>query len=51
MSLRDLANAEADSIENDDGLTDDEKRRYLRDLGEELGESERDDTYFLHGYC
>ena len=45
MSLRDMANDEAERIENDDSLTDDEKRRYLRDLGEELGEAERDRSH------
>ena len=44
MSLRDLANNEADRIENDDTLTDDEKRRYLRDLGDQLDEAEHDLT-------
>lgn len=51
MDPRDLANREADRIEADESLTDDEKRRYLRDLGEQLDEIEHDDTYFLHGYC
>lgn len=45
MSLRDLANDEADRIENDDSLTDDEKRRYLRDLGEQLDEAEQDRSF------
>ncbi len=39
--LQDLANREADAIESDESLTDDEKRRYLRDLGEQLAEAEQ----------
>ncbi len=42
MGLRDLANDEADRIEADESLTDEEKRRYLRDLAEQLDEAERD---------
>ena len=40
MEYQELANQEADRIEADETLTDDEKRRYLRDLGEELYEAE-----------
>ncbi len=36
MSTRDLANAEADRIEADETLTDEEKRDALRELREEL---------------
>ena len=42
---RDLANKEADRIEADETLTDDEKRRYLRDLGEELDDIEHGHDY------
>ena len=44
-NLQDLANDEADRIENDDSLTDEEKRRYLRELGEELYEAEQKQRY------
>ncbi len=47
-SPRDLANKEADSIEADESLTDDEKRRYLRDLADELDEIESD--FYRHEY-
>ena len=40
MDIQELANQEADRIEADETLTDDEKRRFLRDLGEELSEAE-----------
>lgn len=45
MDPRDLANKEADRIEADETLTDDEKRRYLRDLGEELDDIERNQSH------
>ena len=45
MSLRDLANQEADRIEADETLTDDEKKQYLRDLGEQLDEAEQYEHY------
>ncbi len=40
--LHDLANQEADSIEADETLTDQEKARYLRNLGDELYEAEQE---------
>ncbi len=44
-----MANAAAqDRIENDETLTDDEKRRYLRDLADELDEVER--NFYPHEY-
>ncbi len=43
MDLRDLANREADAIEADETLTDEEKARYLRDLGEQLDEAEQEE--------
>ena len=42
MDLQELANQEADRIEADESLSDAEKRRYLRELGEELPEAERE---------
>ena len=41
MDIRGLANKEADRIEADEFLTDKEKRRYLRELNDELYEAER----------
>ncbi len=40
MDIHELANQEADRIEADETLTDKEKARYLRELGEELYEAE-----------
>lgn len=45
MNIHDLANQEADRIEADETLTDEEKKRYLRDLGEELYEAEHEHDY------
>ncbi len=42
MDIHERANQEADNIEADESLTDEEKRRYLRDLGEQLYEAERE---------
>lgn len=40
MDYRELANREAEKIENDDTLTDREKAEYLHELGEQLYEAE-----------
>jgi len=45
MDIHELANREADRIEADESLTDKEKSRYLRDLGEELYEAEHEKDY------
>ncbi len=42
MDIHELADREAESIEADESLTDEEKRRHLRELGEELHEAERE---------
>lgn len=41
MNIYELANQEAERIEADESLTDNEKTRYLKDLGEQLAEHER----------
>ena len=45
MNMRDLANEEADRIEADETLTDEEKRRYLKELGEQLDEFEQEEEH------
>ena len=36
MDIRDLADKEAERIENDESLTDEERSRYMRELRNEL---------------
>ena len=45
MDIHELANREADRIEADESLTDEERARYLRDLGEQLYEAEHEHDY------